>query len=638
MKLPPRQILFEACRHELADTDHPEPLFDFEIGMADDYSRLLSGEFLEKTSDLDHVLECAQFRGRLLISAHAGTGKTSLAFRLMAQSLRNKRSALRIDLRRWTPSLNELWQSSPSADSRRIALLLDGLASPKIDSKILRAAIDEDGALVVVDGLNEVPASTAQEIPRVLEAFAARHPLASVVLCDRFQRRNLPSDDWLLATITCVRGPNHDALNVDNALLLDISGGEIGNQETEAAVLLSYLCKAASIDVPEDSNLDESALCLYENGTRYFQWARLIALAGEEVPSRLVDSGALKREDDGAYYRHHLFHDVLAAHAVARQPHRWSPSCFETLTFNANSFDAIGLGLELIHDAASADRFLLSVYDWNLYAAVYALARGRRLGSLAVSLDTEEAMLAVLAERRWDPVAPSAERVEDALRVFDTPLARRYLCAANLTEVLGIVGERRRQEKTPSWRTLFLGEADIDLLIAGIGSGGPLNGWIGANALRREVLNDRDLGRIGAALRDQDQTVRWRAAHVLGAQPSSVSAAMLFDALDRDEWVWVRYGAIRSLVELAGSSEQLRDPIMDGILKRILILREDSLVIAELEKALQLREPPIGWASSIAPLLERLFSIAPTVPDQDHWRAVGRRVEESIRTSRLAEA
>jgi hypothetical protein len=630
--------LLEACRKELDKVVHPDPKFDFEIGITDNYSDLLSDDFREKTTDLGHVLELARFHGRFLISAHAGTGKTSLAFRLMDHALRSGEPAFHIDLRRWTPRLDRMWQSAGDAEPVRVALLLDHLVHPNFDGRVLRTVIEEDGALVVVDGLNEVPASTAQEIPNTLEKFATRYPSATVLLCDRFQRRHLPSDDWLLGTITCVRSPAHTGLQLDSALLMDISDGRTTDEEAEADLLLRYLCKSAQIHSPEDSNLDESALRLYESKTRYFEWAALTALADQPVPDRLVESGSLVREQGWAFYRHHLFHDALAAHAVARQRSRWSPACFDTLTFNANSFDAIGLGLELLEDEAAADGFLLSVYDWNLYAAAYALARGRRLGRLAVSSNIEEAMLAVLAERRWDSVAPSAERVEDALRVFKTPLARRYLQAEDLAEVLQIVSEGQSERVSEDWRTLFMGEADLDHLVAALGEGGPLNGWIAANALRRRDLSETDIQLIGSALTSGDRTVRWRAAHVLGAQPSSQSAQMLFKALDRDDWVWVRYGAIRSLVEAAGASEQLRSWVIDGLVKRTRSLTKDPLVIGELEKALQLREPPVGWASSVAPLLEVLFSIAPTVPDQDHWRAVGRRVEDAIRSARMASA
>lgn len=609
----------------------PTPEFQFEVGLASRYEELLSGEFEQTTSDLQRLLDLVRLKGRLLLSAHAGTGKTSLASQLMTHAIREGVPALRVDLRKWTPSIDSHWQNALDADIRRMSLLLTDLALPAISERRLRAEMHARGdVLVVVDGLNEVPSASARDIPGVLEAFAARNPQASVILCDRLQRRRLPSADWLLATIAHVNSPATQS-EIDSALLLDIARGASGSEMNEAHILIRYLCEAGDIGSP--ALIAEAALKLYADGGRYFPWDRFVMHVGSEPPGRLADSDVLCRDGASAYFRHHLFHDALAAYALTTTPQRWVPKWFDTLTFNANSFDAVGLGLELIESPELADRFLLSVYDWNLYAAAYALGRGRRLGELAVTSSTEEAVLAVLAERRWDPVAPSAQRVEDALRVFPAPLAKRLLDAVDLTAVFEIVGATETDAPHDRWRTVFLGKLGDDATMAELDSG-PLIGWIAANALRRNRLNDRQLRKVSRALAAGTPTVRWRAAHVLGAQPTRHSVDRLLRALDKDGWVWVRYGAIRALVEIAGRSDSLRSHVIKSVRSRIPALRGDPIVLAELEKALELREPPRGWASSVEPLVEDLFLRASTVPDQDHWRQVGRRITDSVRSAR----
>jgi HEAT repeats len=625
--------LLEESRDALDQIPIHQPPYDFEVGLADGYDDLLSGEFSDVTDDLDQLLDLIRLRGRLLLSGHAGTGKTSLSLRLMARAVKKGWPTLRVDLRRWTPTIDERWRRSIDAEALPIGLL-SPLATPPVMDRLIRDALGEGSALVVVDGLNEVPARSARAIPMVLDLFARRNPQIGVVLCDRFQRRELPSEDWLLGTISEVRGASPSP-PVNSALLLDISEGKIDTGQTEADILLDFLCAKAEIKSPDDGRLADSALRLYKDESRYFEWSALIALLSDaDIAVRLASSGTIDRDGDWASFRHHLFHDALAAHAVARHPECWEGGVFDTLTFNANSFDAVGLGLEQIREGADANRFLLSVYDWNLYAAAYALARGRRLGTLAVDSNTEEAMLAVLAERRWDPVAPSAQRVSDALRVFETELARRYLGARDVEEVFSIVAEGNVGEGRGSWRQLFLGRVGTNRLLDELVDGGPLKGWIAANSLRRSALGADEFARLVGAFEDASGTVRWRAIHVLGSQPGADAAALLLGALDDDDWVWVRYGAIRALVEMAGSSEELRESIVAALVERLPALVQEPRVLTEMEKALQLREPPDGWGRAVAPLLEELFSVAPTVADQDHWRAVGRKVEASIQAAR----
>ena len=625
--------LLDESRDALADLPAHEPSFDFKIGLADDFDALLSAKFSEVTGDLDELLNLIRIHGRLLLSAHAGTGKTSLSIRLMMRAVEIGWPTLRIDLRRWTPAIDGRWRRSVEAEAHQLGLLTP-LASPRADDRLIRDALVEGPALIVVDGLNEVPAASARAIPVALDLLARRNPSVAVVLCDRFQRREL-SSDWLLATISDVRS-EAAAPSLDSALLMDISEGQINPDQTEADLLLRYLCAKAEITSPDEGGLAEAALRLYKDESRSFQWSALLSLlSNADIAPRLAASGAIRREGQWASFRHHLFHDALAAHAVASRPARWKPDVFDLLTFNANSFDAVGLGLEQVRGRRDADRFLLSVYDWNLYAAAYALARGRRLGRIDVDSDTEEAMLAVLAERRWDPVAPSARRVSDALRVFETDLARRYLDARNTDEVFSIVAEGSSREQVSDWRSLFLGDVGANRLLDELTAGSPLSGWIAANALRRKRLGEDEFARLSEAVHDESDTVRWRSVHVLGSQAGPRAAALLLSALDGDVWVWVRYGAIRALVEMAAVSADLREPIFADLISRIPLLVAEPMVLAELEKALQLREPPEGWARAVAPLLEELFSAAPTVAVQDHWRAVGQKVEATIRAARV---
>src|SRR4051812_13134482 len=87
----------------------PTPPFEYEVGLADSYADVLAGSWDATTAELDDVLRILRSRGRLIIHAEAGAGKTTLAARVFQRSLERKQPALWVDLRRWTPMLDAEW-------------------------------------------------------------------------------------------------------------------------------------------------------------------------------------------------------------------------------------------------------------------------------------------------------------------------------------------------------------------------------------------------------------------------------------------------------------------------------------------------------------------------------------------------
>jgi hypothetical protein len=279
----------------------------------------------------------------------------------------------------------------------------------------------------------------------------------------------------------------------------------------------------------------------------------------------------------------------------------------------------------------------MAVYDWNLYAAAYAVSQGRRHGSRAVSSETELALLAVLAERRWDTVAPSVRAVEDALRVSPSPLARTLLSANDLSEVVNLVRDSVAPNTAGRWLRVFTGEVPVEEVVESL-AGPPIEGWIAANVLRRGPLDESTRTAVLGALHATNRTIRWRAAHTLGADDSAAAIDGLLEVVDGDDWQWARYGAVRALVEVAAKRDTQRDRVLEELRARLPALQEDQRVFAELLRALELRDPPNGWVTDVAPLVEDMFIRARTVEDQDHWRQVGWRIADAVRRARRTES
>ena len=179
---------------------------------------------------------------------------------------------------------------------------------------------------------------------------------------------------------------------------------------------------------------------------------------------------------------------------------------FDLVTFKASSFDVLALTLERIADPSSVDMFIRRIYDWNYYGAAYTLARVLELGHVRVSATMHLALLAMLAERRWDPVAATVERVEDALRLIGGPLADRLLKADSPQEVREIVAEQPAVDQDPlleRWRALFLRDDDAPVepgLLAALDDDESLIGWTAASVLRRSSRSEFDEREVIARL------------------------------------------------------------------------------------------------------------------------------------------
>ena len=103
----------------------------------------------------------------------------------------------------------------------------------------------------------------------------------------------------------------------------------------------------------------------------------------------------------------------------------------------------------------------------------------------------------------------------------------------------------------------------------------------------------------------EHRTIRWRIVHTLGAWPSQDNAQLLLEALG-DEHVWCRYGAVRSLVEMAArtTDPNLRQRILSSLSERW--RRLDSEPLSQLAWASRYETADAEWPAAIQPLIEEV--------------------------------
>lgn len=630
----------------------PGPPFQVLIGWSDDYDSLLASEFRHRT-DRHALIDVARREGRVLLSGRGGSGKTVLMRRLVARSLQDDGLVpVFVDLKRWSGLHYEEWERRLGKPGSGVHFLIDSCSDPPVDIGTLHAARPSLERLLVVDGLNEISAPVGQQILRALHDYVSYAVRTSVVAVDRMVRRDLPGPEpWSLAMVLPLdpdevsrvlksagagkRRPASTSL-LTTPYFLDwaLRQGQSSLQQTKADTLRLWFEKHSGVAQADLPRAAKAAYVAYRRTrSRTFPLRLFQRFAGPDATHALITSEALLQQGTAAYFDHHLKHDYLASLWVrnaSERPRRPSATArlFNSVTFYASSFDTLAMALEQMSSQGQADTFVRAVYDWNPYGAAYSVAEAEGEGVAPVSPEMKCVLFAVLAERQQDLLALTARKAADALRYFPGNDARAFV-GASLAEVFRLVKSRSRGVQWFSdWVDLFTltdalpRDEDVDTLE----EEDSVTGWTAANVFKRLPLTEAQQERIRQLCTHRRETVQWRAVHVLGAFPNERNLETLLGRLEARD-TWVRFGAIRSLVEIAARAgePQFRQKVFAALEERVQSISEDRRVVKELQSALFVapaRVPP-DWLNTIEGLVESLHVLAETPEERDRWRDVG---------------
>jgi hypothetical protein len=640
-KTPEQQLRFlkAAVTRELGSLPLSDPPFQLEIGWASDYDSLFRGGF--KVTSESEVLAYALRQGRVVLVGRGGGGKTQLLFRLMRASAQHDILPVLIDLKNWRQSDYQEWNETVAKDvAYGAAFLIERFARPRTSAIELDWIPPTTAKVLLVDGLNEIAAGIGAQVLRSLDEFVGDQILTSVVVADRLVRRELSAPSkWALGLV----------LPLSPSLIARYGGASLSQQANAAPLDLPFFLNAAihNEDVSASgartherflrshANLTEQALDAaasaafqaYLDKSRSFSTRQFRAIAGEGVTDRLQSSGALILADNGeAHFSHHLLHDFLASRHMAGKPREfWTSDNLNAISLDGSSFDPLALVFEQL-DQRKADDFLRCLYDWNLYAAGYALG-SVSTDAVPCSAEMQIVIFAMLAEKRFDLVEATRQRATDALLLIRLPGVKPFKDAVSLQQVMDAVATINSQVAWfMNWQALFTRPPNENLTddhVQTLLVDDSVIGWTMANVARRMTLTERQLELLRNALQDASATQRWRIVHLLGAFPSNSNSDALLQSLDHDPDGSVRYGAARSLAELACRGDvQLRSRIVQAIKDRVDDLRAQPKVRDELARALviTLDAAPAGWSDTVTEIGRTFFQRAEAPESRDRWR------------------
>jgi hypothetical protein len=567
--------------------------------------------------------------GRVLLAAEAGSGKTWLLARLIDLAMESPRVVPSLlQLRNFPPV-----ESRPPMGSREpmIRRLLDN-SVPHL-GEVVATPGEVPQVLLLVDGLNEIPRGDVNQVISAIDEIGRRYPFISIIATDRLVRRPIDLDRWRLATILPpdeaevrrVWGESPyerplpssvEALNrpffLGAALVTNTADAAKATNILERYFHSEVGLTTAELDALADVAFD--AYVTFRAATFPTDWLR--NRVNPQVHERLVSSGALREENSGqSSFTHHLYHDFLSALSLSRRERDWARNAFDAVTLNAASFDALPLAVCELQNVEKADLLVRRIYDWNFYGASYALVKG------FVSEEMYAAILAMLADKRWDIIRPTVTQVTDALRHIDTELSGQLLRADSRKQIFRILrGIKSSQEWFGEWVDLFTtpdnSTVDVDL-VDRLRSLDSIESWTLANVLRRSRLTEDGTTQLFNIATNESPVIRWRVVHVLGAHPSS-RAFTAARSLLQDEDNWVRYGAIRASIEMAARSTEsaLQTQILSVVLELVEQNRLDNSMRRELARSLDVDPPPSDWADLITPLVQQLTGQAKTFEEQ----------------------
>lgn len=632
------------------------------IGVSGSYSDLLRGEFAE-TVDADVLLGKAATWGRVILSARGGSGKTTLMNRLAVAAANAGKVPVLVELSGWSADATEAWRSKRDSFRAAADMILERFAVLPTSLAQLDAISPATERVVLLDGLNEVPGSVADEILDLADRLASLMIRCSVIVSDRLVRRQLKSeaDRWLFAAPLPIDSdeirrlvasdevpPGGSRLLsspffVDRAIRGELAASALGT-------IRAHIQHHGGIPSGLVDSVAKGAFEAYRiDGSRTFSPARFEEAGSASAIEPMVESGLLVRPaPESLAFAHHWYHDYLASSHVVHHGELLAPTyrheSLDALTFCANSFDAVAFALEQLA-GERGDEFLRAVYDWNPYAAGYALAEVEASGGEAVSPSVRTVMLAMLADKLFDRHYMSQRRAADALNLFRDGQAVQLREVDDRSELVDLIREAPNSgEEFEIWRSVFTlptGSVAPSAVIEALEGEDSILGWTAANMLKRLTLEESQLDTIIAdAVRDDRPVVRWRACHVLGGREMPKAVDALLNRLEQDPDENVRYGAVRSLIETASLSDETSLKVLGRVQPLLRALVSSPRVLTELQKAAFLTPGsiPPHWSERISELLYPEALASGDVSKLEEWSQLTVQLREHERVQQSVAA
>lgn len=569
--------------------------------------------------------------GRTLLVGEAGIGKTTVMGQLY-------KSACRLDTHLvFLLNLGRVRavQFNNMTDEERLNTIVEDSAEPApCQVWDIERALAGGPAVVLVDGLNEIPSAARTALtegldqlgravgqrpalvysmrPETLESlspidgFYSVDPLAEDYVLRQYEARHGEGRYWTLS------GLARELLARPFYLNLACKGADFSQPGAIHEMLLGFLSGVLKMSKVQIRRLSEVAFQFEapDENRSIADLLRVRADWSDAATVALKGGGVLAEDGD---WGHDNWRNILMAVYLAGKGRPAYDELDRATNFSAQR-DVLQWATAIAWGQRSADELLSSVFDWSYPGALWCAKYAASLGDAEVP--AVHMIYASVAAKRFDSFESTRAKAGYLLSGDGTPVLEPY-ASGSQDEILGTLS-RLLGSSAPfdEWFALYSGEhGDLNAgeWVEAISSEDSLTGWAAANAAREpNALNTQDRKALREAYASvalaARPTVRWRIVHVLGAHPSPQTLDVLEAAADEAENHWVRYGSVRSIMEIGAKSDGMRARCLKSLVKVRKTLNErvpsDRAILDEMRNGLAIDGASGEWPAQLTKVIE----------------------------------
>ncbi|MEK7996799.1 MAG: NACHT domain-containing protein [Planctomycetota bacterium] len=604
----------------------------------------------------------------VLLQGVGGAGKTSLLRSMMPKWITQGFIPVLVDLKELSRQRSAMTDASRATPDQLIRVLLDYSVVEISEAKF--NDLSRNGTvMLILDGFNELSlveegVSIQERIIEALERLRQRLATLKMVVADRMHSRPYATSfarvllrgvhEAELAAVLGEHNISYDDLTQGSKAVLSIPffldrwlKMRRDNVPASRTAMLAEVLHEAAFSEDDLQRLARQAYNVYQTESLFFSVRDLKELSSDEI-QRLRLAGLIDVVESGRLrFTHQILHDYLAARLVlVTQKEQWDHRFFDTVSWTAQNSESIYLALEMLAGQRRND-FMEAIYDWHYPSAIYCLREDEFYsGTNLVSAEHRTAVLRSVAEKQVDVFPHTKARARELIRGLPEGLQTGFRVeTSDPEEARGQLDARLQFPTNEAWYLRWreiVTRAPTSPAVEDLGDVAKDNafiGWATANFLRRCDLQEKHWWWVSGALQSAALCGRpileYRLVHVLGSARFPEAVGWLEEALDRqigrastEQYLWIGYGAVRSLMEIAASKEDLRDRIFAVLKTRA--ERLHPLYCFEVSRCLKLERPPIAWLRARVRLLQDFAQYRKGRRERVDWTAEVAEAEQDL--------
>ena len=455
---------------------------------------------------------------------------------------------------------------------------------------------------LILDGINEIPTNQERkEILNLLDTIYSKFKI-TIICSSRYKdgfnynswqrfKSKLISNDELKRIISEYSNHDFETLNNKNRSYLRIpfflDKAIKYNDfviESYSAFIEKHLLNSVKVGSQKNLILEElSNIAFNAYKEKNISNIPIVKIPSSLKVDYLVEKNIIyisDKEKQHFNFEHQLIVDLLTSNILSKNPELWNKDTFDIITYDSNSsWEIMQMILEQVETKELGTNFLLNLYNWNYYAVLWCL---KFVEKTKFNYIDAIAILLIVAEKLFDKFRHTKETVERYLKDLLIKFEIKGIKDGIINEIdyISFLNLNIGLFKDDIEYKVFFDEMvstkklNFGIIEKIVKEQNPAKAWGYSNMFKRCVLTKENETQLKAYFLNADKLVQWRIVHSLGIAKQKDSISFLLDKIESDEYPWVSYGALRSIIEIyynsTSKTEIIKKLLTQNILRKIL--------------------------------------------------------------------